>query len=717
MNKPLSESVAINYLSRREFIAKGLLGLAGGMLITTTGCFRGDSEELVDQASLALFLSWDEARQQYCFIVPRAEMGQGTHSTLASVFLNEIQLPLDNVCIESASANQAYGRQLTVSSSSIRDSWQRFQNLGAITAQTLLKVAAAEWQISASQCHLDSGFVINSQNEESLPLHQLIPKIKSFASIANHSLQPIKNCAKGTAKQTLFDIVTGKQQYTADVNLPDQLYAMVTRAHHQDAKIVSANLSTLENLPNIRSAFTLDIAGNGNANAIAIVGSDFHSVFRAKNQLEVVWDSQDLLLTSSTQLQQSLTQAMDQAMDEAVSAAGKVTARYFTPPVTHQPMETPVCIAAVTQDKVKIIAPTQGPLDAARTVAQRLGRNINDIELTNMRLGGGFGRKRYHDYIVEAVLISQQTQTPVKLVWTREDDIQSGFFRPATLQEFTWDPNSQAPIQHKLAETDNLSITTAPSSAQHFPFFAKGSNSSYIRVASNIRGGIWRAVQHGYLGFGFGVFIDECAEQQDKNIFDFIARHMPTRSMVDEVKFRLRPGFRFNENRMQKVLDTLRNSSGWGNGEHYKSKERILGMAHYRAFDSYVATVVELKPKDSKFYVSNIWTVIDCGTPLNLDHIRAQMEGGNIYALSAALYGDVPFEKGAVSATNFHNQPIVSMRHCPNIHVDIIDSDEQPSGVGELAVPPLAPALANALYAATGERLRALPLQHRLLIS
>ncbi len=719
MNKSPPESIEVSYLSRREFVRRGLFGLGGGLVVSATGCSNTDSSDLVDHASLALFFSWDEARQQYCFVVPRAEMGQGTHSTLAGLFLNEIHLPMDMIYIKSAAANPTYGQQLTVGSSSIRNSWQRFQNMGATTAQTLLQVGADEWQIPTSQCRLQSGLVINTDSKASLPLHQLLPKIKSFASGSKQSLQTIKNSTQGTAKQTLLDIVTGRQIYTADVKIPDQYYAMIARPPHKDAKLKPTSFSAIENLPNIHKVFTLDIAGNGNANAIAIVGLDFYSVFRAKNQIAAEWDKQNLVLSSSQQLPHSLNQNMDQAMGVADSAKDKITARYYTPPLAHQPMETPVCIAAVSSNKIKIIAPTQAPLEAAQAVAKRLGRNSNEVELSNMRLGGGFGRKRYHDFIIEAALISEQTQAPIKLIWTREDDIQSGFFRPASLQELSWDPKSTSPIQHKFLETHYSSENTnaGPSSEQVFPFFGEGSHSTYMRVASNINRGIWRAVHHGFLGFGFGVFIDECAEQENKNVFDFIVQNMPSRDLVEELKFRIKPAYRFAEQRMLNVLNTLKGASGWTSNQQYKSQNRLLGLAHYHVFGTYVATVVELKPRQDKFYVSDIWTTVDCGTPLNLSHIKAQIEGGNIYALSAALHGEIPFEQGAVTATNFHNQAIVSMQHCPKIHVDIADSNDLPSGVGELAVPPLAAALANALYAATGERLRSLPLQHRLLIS
>ena len=695
----------LRLISRRELLALGIAGASAGVALSVTGCGSGSTVAARQNINLNLYFSWSDEQAKYLVTVPRAEMGQGLHTTLAGILLSELKLPFSRVKIQPASADPAYGSQRTVGSASIRKTWQQFKTLGAQLRQWLLNTAAGNWSVSPAECSLDSGIVQHSDSGRSVPIHELLPQLKKQQMPDQVTWQAaLKNTVEGIDQNTLTDIVTGTQQYAGDTTDPDLLNAMVIRAPVPGSHVVNANLEALKNLPGITSVFLMKLQGADKHNAVALAGSSFYHLLEARKKADIQWSEPPFPKTDTT----NLADTLGKNSSEPSLSATQVTQSYYTAPLAHQTMETPTCIAAPKGKTLLVTAPTQDPGGAVTSIAKALGLNESDIHLNNIRLGGGFGRKRYTDFIVEAALIAQQVQRPVKLIWTREDDIQHDFYRPATWQELSWNLNKQAPIDHRIVTTE-LTTASASASKKSFHYFASGANTLMNSQPSSIPFGIWRAVHHGYEDFALGVFIDECAQAQDQNTIEYVLQNIPERSLVEEVKFRMAPEYKFDHHRMTAVIKAVKQASGWPTTNGHQHQERHLGFAHCHAFYSYVATVVEVKPVNGELKVSGIWSAIDCGTPINPDQIKAQLEGGNLFALSAALYGNVHFEAGAVKSGNFDDLPIIRMSDTPAIHITVMDSDESPTGVGELAVPPLAPALINAIYQATGKRVRRLP--------
>ena len=386
------------------------------------------------------------------------------------------------------------------------------------------------------------------------------------------------------------------------------------------------------------------------------------------------------------------------------------------PFLVHAPMEVPNATAWFQGDKIEVWAPVQDPQTARSELAHFFEIPEENITVHVTFLGGGFGRKSKSDFVVEAVAISKKINAPVQVVWTREDDIQHSFYHAASAQYVKGSLNKNGQITGWLQRVGIPSITSSfKPLSEYSAGFEMGmgfSNNLYeidnfrlenVKAEANLRIGWMRSVVNIHSGFGNNSFIDELAFAAKKDAVQF---HLDMLGKDRIIKGRSQ--FPYNSNRMKAVLETTAKNANWGKT---LPEKHGMGVAIHYSFYSYVATIVEVSVKNKKVKVENIWTTIDCGLSLNKDNIKNQLEGAAIFGMSLALYGKITTEKGAVAQHNFFDYEMTRMKDAPNIHVHIMDKmHEPPTGVGEPGVPVIAPAICNAIFNATGERFRSLPL-------
>ncbi|HEY2376754.1 MAG TPA: molybdopterin cofactor-binding domain-containing protein [Gemmatimonadaceae bacterium] len=707
-------------LSRRTFVVTSAIAGAGlllGVRIRDDRARSNGSAPSLGSEPFApnAWIKLDETGD-VTILVHKSEMGQGVWTALPMIVAEEMDADWRRVRAERAPTRPDLDTA-TGGSSSIRESWQPLRRAGATARAMLVAAAAKRWGVPERECATSVGEVVHTRTRRRLGYGALAREAATMPPPDEKSLtlkdpRTFRIVGRDTRRLDTPAKVTGKASFGIDVKVPGMLVAVVARCPTFAGKVASVDDSRARAVSGVRHVLTLDPVPKQLPGRVAVLADDTWSAMQGRKALDIQWDLGEQAAFSSDAMWQEARRAVDEGTDAKINRAqGDTTVRqsegtrtveatYELPFLAHACMEPMNCTASVTADKVELWLPSQFP-EPARGVAARLANvPLDHVEAHVTFMGGGFGRRAYQDFVVEAVQLSQRAGAPVKVVWTREDDIQHDMYRPAQLQSFraSLDANGRLiTLQNRIVGPSTEAwwnpATTTPQrreGGETPPYDYVNTLNDFVRVPAPVPLGAWRAVQNGQNGFCFESFIDECAHAMQ----------------IDPVAYRLMllgP----NRPRQQAVVRLAAEKARWGTP---LPRGRGRGIAFFDYDGTYVAEVAEVTvTKRDGVHVDRVVCAFDCGTIVNPDTVRAQAESAVIWATSAALFGEITMKDGRTVQSNFHDYRVLRMADSPAVEVHLVRNNEIPTGVGEPAVPPLGAAIANAIFAATGQRLRKTP--------
>ena len=730
---------SIQKIDRRDFVK--LFGLASGGIIL--GCsVASDNKDFIPSTQIEsfnpnLFIHLQK-NGNVTLIASRSEMGQGIRTSLASAIADELEADWQYVSVEQAIGHEKYGNQNTDGSRSVRTRLAPMRKMGATAKMMLITAAAKKWNVAETACKAENHFVINKNTNEQIFFGDLvaaaanlpIPKEKN---IQLKKVEDFKYIGKTLKSVDLKDFTHGTATYGIDVRIPNMKFAAIARSPVTFGAVKTFNKDKAEKVAGVEAIFEMlrlvPPTGKffGMLGGVAVIANNTWAAFQGKLDLDIEWNKGPNENFDSDAFKETLTKRVQETgklvpgvrgdVSTAFDAAAKtVEATYHVPFLAHAPMEVPNATAWFQGDKIEVWAPVQDPQTARSELAHFFEIPVENITVNVTFLGGGFGRKSKSDFVVEAVAISKKIKAPVQVVWTREDDIQHSFYHATSAQYLKGSIDSNGKVTGWLQRVGFPSIVSSFKPLSDYgsgfelnqgftnnPYAIENFRLENAKAEAHLRIGWMRSVVHIHSGFGINSFVDELA---------FAAQKDPVQFHLDLLgKDRIIQGkskFPYNSKRFKNVLTTAAKMANWG---EKLPEGHGLGIAIHYSFYSYVATVVEVSVLNKKVKVENIWTSIDCGLALNKDTIKNQLEGAAIFGMSLALYGKISTKDGAVAQNNFFDYQMTRMKDAPKIHINIVDAmHEPPTGVGEPGVPVIAPAICNAIFNATGERVRSLPL-------
>ena len=662
------------------------------------------------------------------------EVGQGVKIMLPMLIAEELDVAWADVQIEQADLDPRYPAQVAGGSTATPVNWLPLRQVGAAGRQMLIAAAAAEWSVPAAECDAAAGVVRHMASGRSLPYGALATKAAALPvpELATLKLKDPKSfgiIGKPTRNIEVPRIVTGQPMFGIDVSVPGMLYAVFQKCDVPGGKLVSSNVAAIRALPGVRTAF--EVKGgtdlHGLLDGVAVVADSWWQANRARQQLDIVWDEGNIDGQSSADFAATAIR-MSKGRPETIlrkdgdvtaafgRAAHVVEAAYHYPFLSHIDLEPQNCTAHFADGKVEIWAPTQNPAPGAKLVSATLGIPESAITVHMVRAGGGFGRRLSNDYMVEAAWISKVVGAPVKVLWTREDDMRHDFYRPAGTHFFKGgvdaDGNLIGLSDHFVTFSQDGGVAnSADMGPAEFParmveHLEFGASMIPLRAPT----GPMRAPRSNGLGFAFQSFLDEMAHAAGKDPVLFALNLLGTpRLLPDPPGGRAGPGF--DTGRMAGVIRLAAEKSGWGKVALPKGSG--MGLAYYFSHLGYFAEVVQATVSGAgAITVDKVWVAGDIGSqiinPLNAQH---QAQGAALDGIGAALGQGLTLEGGKVVQGNFDTVLPLRMRQSPPVDVHFLVTDHPPTGLGEPALPPALPALANAIFAATGKRIRSLPLK------
>jgi len=708
-------------VSRREFLKAG--AVAGGSLVI--GMYvpglagRADAEE-GGKAAFApnAFLRID-ADESVTVIINHSEMGQGVTTALAMMLADELDADWNQIRVEFSGVDPAYNHtafgpvQMTGGSTTTWSEWERYRKMGATGRAMLVAAAAKEWGIEAAACVAENGHVIHQASGRRLSFGALASKAAGMKAPDEVSLKTpdqYRYIGKPMRRIDTREKIDGTAVFGLDVNRPGMLVALVARPPVFGASMKKLEAEKARGVKGVRHVLPID-------RGVAVVADDFWSATEGRNALVVEWDEGKLgKLDTAKQGEEYAAMAkkpgkvastLGDADGALGSAAKKVEVVYDLPYLAHAPMEPLNCVADVRSDSCEIWVGTQSQTIDRGAAAAAAGLKPEQVTLHTTLLGGGFGRRAVLDshFVVEAVQISKAVKKPVKVIWTREDDIRGGYYRPRAHHAVKGGVDASGKVtawHHRIVCQSIVAGTmfegalmkegideTATEGISDMAYAIPNRQVEWHPAPSGVPVLWWRSVGHSHNAFVVESFLDELA-------------HAAGRDPL-EVRLEL-----FGDApRQKRVLELAAAKAGWGNPA---PAGRARGLAVHASFGSFVAQVAEVSVSGKgEIRVHRVVAAIDCGPIVNPETIRAQIEGAIVYGLSAALHGEITFEKGRVQQSNFHDYTPLRMSEMPEVEVHIVESKESMGGVGEPGLPPIAPAVANAIFAATGKRLRSLP--------
>jgi len=725
-----------NQLSRRNFVK--LFGFASSGLIL--GCsFSREKSTIVkidDGTSFTpnLFVQLKKDGK-VVLISSRSEMGQGIKTSLTSAIADEMEADWKYVSVQQAIGHPKYGNQNTDGSRSVRNHLVPMRKMGAMAKMMLISAASKKWQVSEKDCVAANHYIINKKTKEKIFFGDLVDEAMKVALPSDKNIQlkdkkDFKYIGKKLKSVDLYNFTHGTAQYGIDARLPNMKFAAIARCPSPFGTVISFDKTKALKIAGVENVIELERVKRpfGMLGGVAVIASNTWAAFQGKNDVAIEWDKGENATYDSAKFKKLITKRVHQKGKVVPGGKGNVKkvfknadkiveATYYVPHLAHAPMEVPNALAWVHDGKCEVWAPVQSPQTAREEVANYLNIDEEDVTINVTLLGGGFGRKSKPDFVVEAVALSKKINAPVQVVWTREDDIQHDYYHTVSAQYLKGSLDKNSKVTGWLHRTAFPSIvsTFKPLSDYGAGFeFAQGFNNHPFQIPNvhlenakaeaYVRIGWLRSVAHIYHSFAINSFVDELAHAAKKDALLF---------NLDLIgKDRIRQGrskYPLNTKRLKNVLNIAAKMANWGKE---LPKNHALGLTVHYSFYSYVASVVEVSVMNDKVKVHNIYTAIDCGQVLNKDNVINQMEGAALFGMSLTFYGEITAKNGAIEQSNFHDFSMTRMKDAPNIEVTVVESDEPATGVGEPGVPPIAPAICNAIFKVTGKRIRELPLKN-----
>jgi isoquinoline 1-oxidoreductase beta subunit len=670
-------------------------------------------------------------------ILGKSEMGQGIMTALPMILAEELYLDWKNVRIEQAPTNPKIYDHGTGGSGSVSGSWLPLRRAGAAAREMLVSAAAARWNVNPNTCVAKDGGVLHGARKNFLTYGELVEDAAKLP-IPDFNTVPLKNSddftivGHDTRRFEARGKATGTAKFGIDSRMPGMQYAVIARCPVFGGKLKSFDALKAKAVPGVKEVIAIDPVGAGafTAGGVAVLADNSWAAIEGRKALQTSWDEGPAASESTDSLRkQFLDNAAkpgkvvrnDGDAEAALSAAAKkIEATYEFPFAAHATMEPMNCTVHVRPDGAEAWIPTQAPQWAQEIIAKVSGLAPEKVIVHTTLMGGGFGRRYQADFVMEAAQVAKVSGKPVMVLWTRDDDMQHGFYRPASYHRFAGALDEKG----KLAAWKHFQTSTSIeamwnpkgeeaaeksefATAAFIPYQTPNYRIEYTLAKSSVPRAWWRSVEHSTSGFVVESFVDELANAAGADPLEFRLRLIGEDRKVPD----------FTDPKQGKPLDTARlkgvlrlaaEKADWGkplpNGV-------FRGIAGYYSFESYTAAVVEASVNDGVVKVRRIVYAVDCGRPINPEGVRAQVESAAIYGLSATLHDAITIKGGRVEQTNFHDYQMPRMSETPKTEVHVVMSKEEPTGIGEPGLPVIAPALCNAIYAATKKRIRRLPIR------
>jgi isoquinoline 1-oxidoreductase beta subunit len=714
--------------SRRLFLKTGAAA-GGGLLLSFNLPGLGQA-----QAGAALSAYVRIAPDGVVTIAAKVpEVGQGIKTSLPMMIAEELDVDWSAVRIEQAIADgKVYGRQVAGGSQATNLEWEPMRRVGATGRAMLIAAAAARWNLPAADLATEPGFVVHRASNRRLAYGALASDAAKLtapdpAGLTLKDPKAFRIIGKALPQSDTPAIVTGQPLFGIDVRVPGMLYATFFKAPVFGAKVAKVDLAPAKAVKGVRDAFVVEggTTFNGLVSGVAVVADSWWAARKGRDALEVTWAEHPTSAQSSAGFAAKAAELAKQPphrnlrkdgdVDTALRGAAKVvSAAYAYPFIAHAPLEPQNCTAQVKDGKVEIWAPTQNPEPGRKLVAAALGVAESDITIHLVRGGGGFGRRLMNDYMVEAAWIAKTVGAPVKLLWTREDDTQHDFYRPAGFHNLTagLDAKGDLVAWRNHFVTFGEGETFAPSAgmnATQFPARAVDNYSLDVSVMPlGVPTGPLRAPGNNAFGFVIQGFVDELAHAAGEDPVAFRRRLLGPPRLLGEPG----QGDSFDTGRMRGVLDLVAEKSGWGR----KTPKGVgLGVSCHYSHLGYVAVVMEVAVAQGQVKIHKVLAAVDVGrqfvNPSGAEHL---VQGSILDAIGSTMGQAITIENGAAVESNFGDFPLLRFADAPDVEVHFHITDNKPTGLGEPALPPAPAALVNAIFAATGKRIRSLPIAGQL---
>jgi len=701
-------------VSRRAFLQTGtvasgglMLGVALPGLVASTGA----------QAAGTLYTpnAWVHIADDntITLLSARSEMGQGVYTSMPMLIAEELNVDIRSIQVAIAPPNtKLYGNallggpQLTGGSTSVRDGWDKLRVAGAQVREMLISAAAAKWGVDRTTLKAENGVVTSASGKKATygELAADASKLPVPEKVDIKDPKDFRIVGKRTRRLDTPAKTNGTAEYGIDVKLPGMVYATLEQCPVIGGTVKSFDATKAKAMPGVIDVVQIP-------DGVAIVADTWWHAQKARSGLTVVWDEgAGASLTDKTMLagiragapaDKSIPMKGNGDADAVIKSASKVVrAEYVMPLLSHSPLEPMNFTAHFHDGKVDLIGPTQWQDNAQGTVAKLLGVPPENVSVKTTFLGGGFGRRIDIDFIIQAAQISKAVNKPVKLLWTREDDMTHDFYRPQSVHQMAAalgsDGKPTAMTFRMVSQSVTGRVFGLPLEVQD-PLMTEAAVAGYeipatkheiVKHDAGLRVGYWRSVSHALNAFANESFIDECAVAAGKDPYQY------------------RMSLLTKQPRFANVLKLAAEKSGWGTAA---PAGRFRGIALMEGYDTYMAQVAEISVKDGVPTVHKVTAVADLGRMVNPDTVEAQIQSSIIFGLTAALYGEITLDKGRVQQTNFHQYQMVRMSEAPAIDITLVPSTEKPGGIGEPATALIGPAVGNAIFAATGKRVRRMP--------
>ncbi len=647
-------------------------------------------------------------------MVGKSEMGQGVITSLPMIIAEEMDLDWSKVIVEKAPADRSkYGSQMTGGSNSISSSFMKLRKAGATAREMLVTAASEYWGVPENECTTNSSKVFHEKTNKKISYGELATKAGQQLIPKNPTLKNSKNFSiigKNMSRKDTLPKINGTAEFALDIKLDGMVYATVVHSPIFGGKVISFEKNSLDGINGILDVFEIE-------SGIAIVGDNTWTVLKAARKIKINWSEGEAKGVNTNQITEELMKASKKRggvvrkegnVKRALKSSENILeAIYQSPFQAHATMEPMSCTISVEETKCQIWVGTQNPNGALKTVSKLTGLKKEQIEVNVTYLGGGFGRRSSNDFVKESVEIANIVKKPIKLTWSRQEDMQNDYYRPASLHVMKGAIDQKKNLtvwKHRITAPSILfsQLVTIPfpfkekldlistEGAKHIPYQIPNMQVDYQMTKTDIPLGFWRSVYSSQNAFANECFVDELAEKAGKDPINFRLELLPENS------------------RDASVIELVADRSGWksfSNGPIYQ------GFSSHKSFGTWVAQVARVSVENNQIKVHEVHCAVDCGLVINPNIVKTQISSAIIYGLSATLKSKITIDDGKVVESNFDDFDVIRMDETPKIKVYLVDSDKPPKGVGEPGLPPIAPAVTNAVYAATGKRFRQLPIK------
>ncbi len=726
-------------VNRRDFLKAGASASAalviGFYLPSST---FADTAEDQEKKPVNPFNAWVRITpdNQVTLILGKSEMGQGVMTSLPMILAEELCVDWKQVRIEQAPTNPAIYDHGTGGSGSIAGSWVPLRRVGAAAREMLVTVAAQHWNVNRDTCKPQNGGVLHGARKQFLTYGQLVEDAAKLP-VPDLKTVPLKNSDDFTIvghDHNRFEArakSTGAAKFGIDSRPPGMLYAVIARCPVFGGTVAKFDATKTKAVPGVRDVVSIEPVGPGafSAGGVAVLADNSWAAIQGRKVLDITWDEGPNATESSESLRQHFIENAtkpgkvvrnDGDADAALaSALKKVEAVYELPFAAHACMEPMNCTVHIRPDGAEAWVPTQGPQWAQDVIAGVSKLPHESVVVHTTLMGGGFGRRYHADFVMEAAQVAKATGKPVMVLWTREDDMQHDFYRPASYHHMQGAVDAQGHLaawKHFQSSTSIAAVwdkngqekpeASEFATAAFIPYVTPNFRVEYVLAKSGVPRAWWRSVEHSSGGFVVETFVDELAAAAGADPLAFRLRLIGDARKIPD--FTSPEGKPLDTTRLKNVLQLAAEKAGWGKP---LPKGVARGIAGYYSFESYTAAVAEVSVKDGQVRVHRIVYAVDCGRPINPNGVAAQVESAAIYGLSAAMHDAITIDRGRVQQSNFNDYQMPRINETPKIEVHVVPSKEEPTGIGEPGLPVIAPAVCNAVFAATGKRLRRLPIR------